>query len=185
MTHPFSPFRAQPLRLQSPIPNKHGRVPGAVPPNRAGAGIHLQEKWATSRSSSSHCEPSLRLQQQDAAPGQVLWVLRQTAESQRIFYLQIRSDNSGPRYISIIEGLGKKLHPHVPGLTAKTAYLAACCCFLLAASLVFAGACAHSPALPWLFPRGRLAQGPAVTPVDPRRSLSLHTSTPASQRPLY
>lgn len=69
----FLPFQGS--ATATPIPNKHGRVPGAVPPNRAGAGIYLQEKWmveATSRSSSSHCELSLRLQQQKAAPGQVL-----------------------------------------------------------------------------------------------------------------
>lgn len=64
------------LQLQSPTSMR--RVPGAVPPNRAGAGItlHLQANgWmdeATSRSSSSHCELSLRLQKHRATPGQVL-----------------------------------------------------------------------------------------------------------------
>lgn len=65
-----------PLRLSHCDSNHQlGRVPGTVPPNRARAGLHLQTGgWMKQRLGppSSHCELSLRLQQQKEVLGQAL-----------------------------------------------------------------------------------------------------------------
>jgi hypothetical protein len=108
-------LRAQPLRPQS---TKQGRVPGAVPPNPARGWDYACKTggWVKQRLGrpSSHCEPSLRLQQHKAASGQALRSCEQPPN--RSGSLPPRSDliTSGPRYIRIMEVFGKNLHPHAP-----------------------------------------------------------------------
>lgn len=119
MTHPFC-TRQRLSHCDSIDHTVHGsrdecRVPCPPPSIRCwdtlATNVAACVDEATSRSSRPLIQPlravaAVTTAKRSAGPSS--WVLRYTAESQRISYLQIRSDNSGPSYISIMEGFGNQ-----------------------------------------------------------------------------